>query len=122
MESPKEPTAYESPDPQRPASASPTEIELEREMPVGRTATVGAHDPYAALRVPGYRLYALGTVLLFQGQQAQSVAVGWELAVRDPKHAAMALSFVGLVGAAPVILLALPAAPLAARVYRQRLV
>ncbi|HSV13753.1 MAG TPA: MFS transporter [Tepidisphaeraceae bacterium] len=120
MQPPQQPKAYEPPDPERPASAALTEPELEREMPGGHDT--GGHDPYAALRVPGYRLYALGTILLFMGQQAQSVAIGWELAVRDPKHAAMALSFVGLVGAAPVILLALPAGQLADRIDRKRLV
>lgn len=119
MDAAKQPAAYEPPDPERPASAAPPESPPERETPGGGKSP--GHDPYAALRVPGYRLYALGTILLFLGQQAQSVAIGWELAMRDPKHAALALSFVGLVGAAPVILLALPAGQLADRVNRKTL-
>src|SRR4051812_50178351 len=38
--------AYEQPDNERPASATPTEQQLERELPGGRDG----HDPYAALR------------------------------------------------------------------------
>ena len=78
------------------------------------------HDPYAALRFPSYRRYVVGMVLASIGQQMQSVAVGWEAAQRS-RSPALALSFVGLVGAVPVIALALPAGHLADRVNRKKL-
>jgi MFS family permease len=61
-----------------------------------------------------------GTVLSSLGQQMQAAAVGWEVAVRSV-HPAFALSMVGLVGAAPVILLALPAGHLADSLDRKKL-
>jgi MFS family permease len=108
----------ELPDPQRPASAAPTESELETETPGGIYAS--GHDPYAALRIPAYRRYMIGTTLSSLGQQLQSAAVGWEVALRS-SHPAFALSMVGLVGAAPVILLALPAGHLADSLDRKKL-
>jgi len=61
----------------------------------------------------------VGSTLSTIGQQMQSTAVGWEVALRSGTHAALALSLVGLVGAAPVILLALPAGHLADSVDRK---
>jgi MFS family permease len=118
MSEPNQPAAFEPPDRDRPASAAPTEHQLEYETPGGHDTR--GHDPYAALRLGGYRLYASGSILSFMGQQMQSVAVGWEVATRT-KDPALALSFVGLVGAIPVILLALPAGQLADRVNRKML-
>jgi MFS family permease len=69
------------------------------------------HDAYAAFRVPSYRLYALGYFIAVLGRTAVSVAVGYELFQRT--HSATALGLVGLVGALPVILFALPAGHLA---------
>ena len=43
------------------------------------TATAPTHDPYAALRQPGYRRYLWGWIVAQLGQQIQSVAVGWQL-------------------------------------------
>ena len=86
------------------------------------------HDPYSALRLPAYRRYVFGSTLMLLGQQMQAAAVGWDVAIRrDPtgtnaKAAALALSWVGLVGAVPVIALALPAGQLADRFDRKRLV
>ena len=99
--------------------------ELRHEVPGGRDA--GRHDPYAALRLPGFRRYAMGSTLMLLGQQMQTAAVGWDVAVRadptgeHPTAAALGLSWVGLVGALPVIALALPAGQLADRVDRRRL-
>ena len=100
----------EPPDIQRPASSAPTESQLESETPGGIYAA--AHDPYAAMRVPAYRRYVTGSTLSSMGQQMQAAAVGWEVALRSARPE-LALSMVGLVGAAPVILLALPAGQLA---------
>jgi len=70
-----------------------------------------AHDPYAALRVSGFRWYLCGWVLSVIGQQLQSVAVGWEIFQRT--HQTLSLGWVGLAQAAPLLILALPAGHLA---------
>lgn len=78
------------------------------------------HDPYAALRLRDYRLFAVGSVLLVISEQMQSVAVGWELYERT--GSALALGWVGLVQALPVIGLALPAGGMADRFDRRHIV
>lgn len=78
------------------------------------------HDPYAALRLPEARRFLLGNTVVAMGAQMQSVAIGWELYVRT--GSALALGYVGLVQALPVILLALPAGQLADRLDRRRIV
>jgi MFS family permease len=80
-------------------------------------APSAARDPYAAFRVPSYRLYALGYFVSVLGRTAVSVAIGYELYQRT--HSATALGIVGLVGALPVIVLALPAGHLADRGNRK---
>ncbi len=75
---------------------------------------------YVALRFKNFRFYIAGTLIAVIGQQMQSVAVGWELYERT--GSAMALGWVGLVQALPVILLALPAGHLADWVSRKRIV
>lgn len=75
------------------------------------------HDPYAALRLREYRLYAIGNVLGILGAQAQSVAVGWDLYERT--HSKLALGYVGLVQILPVFLLTFPAGHLADRLDRR---
>ena len=106
----------EPPDPQRPASAAPSQGQLE--------AQARAHDPYAALRIGGYWFYALGYLLSAIGQQVQSVAIQWQVFARLPSasRGALALGLIGGVQALPVILLALPAGHLADRFDRRRLV
>jgi MFS family permease len=66
-----------------------------------------AHDPYAALRAPDYRLFAGGFIFSSTGLQMLSTALGWEIYQRT--HDVFALGLIGLVRAVPVILLALPA-------------
>jgi MFS family permease len=108
----------EVPDPDRPASASATENQLETETPGGVKSA--GHDPYAALRLAPYRRYAIGSTLSNLGQQMQAAAVGWEVAIRSA-NPPLAISMVGLVGALPVILLALPAGHLADTLDRKKL-
>src|SRR5690242_16992926 len=112
----------EPPDPQRPATAAPTESQLESEMPGG--SRLAGHDPYAALRIRGYWLYSLGWLFSVIGQQVQSVAVQWQVFERMPSVSggALALGLVGGVQALPVILLALPAGHLADRFDRRKIV
>lgn len=78
------------------------------------------HDPYAAWRFREYRFFILGNMAINVGNNMQSVAVGWELYERT--GAAMALGWVGLVQALPIMLLSLPAGQLADRMDRRRIV
>src|SRR5689334_23071161 len=84
----------EPPDPQRPATAAPTEPQLEQETPGGSSAA--GHDAYAALRISGYWLYSMGWLFSVIGQQVQSVAVQWQVFQRMPSASSGALAL-GLV-------------------------
>ena len=75
------------------------------------------HDPYAAFRVQGYRRYAIGYFVSVLGRAAVAAAVGYDLFLRT--RSATILGLVGLVGALPVILFALPAGHLADRTNRK---
>jgi MFS family permease len=75
------------------------------------------HDPYAALRHPGYRLLLCGAVLASVGGEIQAVAVGWELWQRTHNEASLGLT--GLAQFLPVLLLALPAGHVADRFSRK---
>lgn len=77
------------------------------------------HDPYAALRIPNYRLYVLGWFIALVGGRIQAVAVSWEMYQRT--HEALSLGLVGLAQALPTMLLALPAGYLADKFNRPRL-
>ncbi len=82
--------------------------------------TPDGHDPYAAFRYRDYRLFAIGGLASIIGTQIQSVAIGWEIYLRtgDP----LALGLVGLVQAAPMFVLSLPAGHLADVYNRRRIV
>jgi MFS family permease len=77
-------------------------------------------DPYAALRSPSYRLFAIGWFIALVGTRIQSVAVAWDMYQRTGE--ALSLGLVGLAQAVPTMLLALPAGYLADRFNRPRLV
>src|SRR5580704_956730 len=98
----------------------PDPEELIETPPVEETAPPHPHDPYAALRFGEYRSYVLGNMAINIGSNMQSVAVGWELYERT--GAAMALGWVGLVQALPIMLLAMPAGQLADRMDRRRII
>jgi MFS family permease len=98
----------------------PDPEELVEAPPAALVADSAPHDPYAALRFREYRCYAAGSLLAATGSNMQSVAVGWEIYERT--GAALALGWVGLVQAVPIMLLALPAGHLADRVDRRRIV
>ena len=61
------------------------------------------HDAYAALRLPNFRRYFVGNLVLFTGLQMQKVAIGWEIYERtgSPWH----LGLVGIAQFLPQILL-----------------
>jgi MFS family permease len=77
------------------------------------------HDPYAALREPNYRYFASGWVLASMGLQMQGTALAWEIYERS--HSALALGYVGVARALPVILLALPAGQIVDLLDRKRI-
>lgn len=119
-----QPPAYEPPELERPASSSPTEDELEHEVP---GAIENKRDPYLALRFRDYRLYAIGGVIGTISSQMQSVAVSYEIyervrATEGVKEAVYALGMVGLVQAIPVIALMLLTGQVADRVSRRTIV
>ncbi len=108
------PLAYEPPDEERPASsAAPMETNAVQ-------SNARPVDPYAAFRFRDFSLYMLGWVFGVMGDQVMEVAVGWDIYRRT--HNALSLGWVGLVTAAPVICLALPAGQLADRFDRKRIV
>jgi MFS family permease len=78
------------------------------------------HDPYSALKEPGFRRYLTGHVVGTIGFQMQGVAVGWELYERT--HSALALGLVGLVQIIPMVLLFLPVGHLVDRYDRRKVV
>jgi len=106
-------SGYESPDLQRPASASPTEPEMEQE------ASHVGHDPYAALRVPQYRWFMFGWIVALLGHQMLSTAVAWE--VFDRTGSKLALGFVAGVQVIPLLIIGLPAGQVADAFDRRRI-
>jgi MFS family permease len=79
-----------------------------------------SHDPYAALRVPGFRSYLLGSFLANIGRQGITVAASWE--IYQWTHSTTALGLVGLVNVIPLLALSLPAGALADRVDRRKII
>ena len=102
------PNEYESPRGPRPAIVTPI------------SGDIGPHDPYAAFRFAGFRLFTIGNLLSIIGRQMLAVAVEWEMYRRT--HSATALGLVGLVIAIPVVALSLPAGHLADRFSRKRII
>jgi MFS family permease len=83
-------------------------------------ATAPRHDPYAAFRHRDCRLLIIGDILAAAGRLMQSVAVGWELYERTGNT--MALAWVGLVQALPIVALVLPSGHVADRFDRKKVV
>ena len=80
------------------------------------------HDPYAALRHPGYRDLMTARIFYVLAVQMQTVAVSWQIYQRlhaSLNQAALALGYIGLVQVIPVILLSLPAGHAADRFSRR---
>src|SRR3954447_6004823 len=70
------------------------------------------HDPYAPLRLPGFRWFVTSVLTMAMGAQIQGVVVAWQMyaLTRDP----LALGMVGLAEAGPFIGFALYAGHVAA--------
>ena len=79
-----------------------------------------AHNPYAALHIPQYRDYLVGSSLALLGRQAVMAAAIWQ--VYEWTHSATALGLVGLVNVLPLLALSLPAGAIADRHDRRRLI
>ncbi len=77
------------------------------------------HHAYAAFRVPAYRRFLAGSLLMQLGTAGQTLAIGWEIYTRT--NDAFALGLVGLVQAVPMFLLTLPAGYLADVFDRRKL-
>jgi MFS family permease len=60
------------------------------------------HDAYAVWRLPAFRRYFAGNMILIIGWQMQKVAIGWEIYERT--HSAMSLGYAGLVQFLPQVL------------------
>jgi MFS family permease len=60
------------------------------------------HDAYAVWRLPAFRRYFSGNMILILGWQMQKVAIGWEIYERT--HSAMALGYAGLAQFLPQVL------------------
>src|SRR5439155_14975918 len=108
MPRPIDPKSYESPEGERPSVTPP--IELERRP----------HDPYAAFRFGGFRLFTAGNLLSITGRLMLAVAVEWEIYART--HSPTALGLVGLAIAVPVVTLSPPAGHLADRFSRKHFI
>lgn len=81
--------------------------------------SLSGSNPYAAFRHPGFLRFALGGLLIHIGVAAQSVAIGWEMYQRT--GSVMALGWVGLAQALPMMLMTLPAGYWADRHPRLRI-
>ena len=72
-----------------------------------KSSVDNGHDPYVAWRHGNFRLYICGFFFAGIAAQLASLAVEWEIYLRT--ESALALGYIGLVLALPVICLALPA-------------
>lgn len=78
------------------------------------------HDPYAPFRIPDYRRLVGMAFLTAIVQQAQSVAIGWDIYERT--GSALALGWAGLAQFVPVAAFFLPAGQIADRHDRRRVI
>jgi len=79
-----------------------------------------SHDPYAALKVPQYRGYLVGSFFALLGRQAVTAGAIWQ--VYQWTRSSTALGLVGLVNVLPLLALSLPAGAIADRHDRRRLI
>ncbi|HVX95347.1 MAG TPA: MFS transporter [Polyangia bacterium] len=77
------------------------------------------HDPYAPLRLPGFRWFVVSVLTMAMGAQIQGVVVAWQMYALT--HDPLALGMVGLAEALPFVSLALPAGHVADLHDRRRI-
>ena len=85
---------------------------------IQQTESPKVHDAYAAWRLPAFRRYFSGNMILIGGWQMQKVAIGWEIYERT--HSAMSLGYAGLVQFLPQVLFMLYAGHVADAYNRKR--
>ena len=85
-----------------------------------KTSTPATHDPYGVWRSPAYRLFSAGWLALTMAGQIEMVAVGMHIYTQT--QTVMALGWMGLVKALPVMLLSIAGGQLADRFNRQKLI
>jgi MFS family permease len=116
----------ETPEDDRPSGAIVDVSDISHQIEADQSGQgARSHDPYAALRIRDYRFYAIGSFIAAMTGQMLDVAVAWEISERvgqvaGSRDAALALGYVGLVLALPVIFFALPAGHVADRFDRRR--
>src|SRR5258708_35994377 len=103
MPDPVQPLAYETPDENRPASAAPTEAELEAES----FHPSAKHDPYAALRFPAYRIFSIGSMVAAIFIHMTVIALCLE--IFDLTHSSLVFVCLVCMLLTPLVILALPA-------------
>jgi MFS family permease len=79
-----------------------------------------AHDPYAVLRIPEYRLFVAARLCLTLALQIQAVVVGWQIYAITKD--ALSLGLIGLAEAIPSIGVALYAGHLADHTSRKKII
>src|SRR4051812_19971047 len=67
--------------------------------------TKGLHDPYAALKIPEFRLFITARLCLTLAIQIQGMVVGWQM--YEITHDPLSLGLIGLAEALPSIAVAL---------------
>lgn len=77
------------------------------------------HDPYAALRIPNFRLFVASLMAMTVATQIQAVVVAWQ--IYELTHDPLSLGLIGLAEAVPFIGVALFAGHVADRVNRLRI-
>ena len=79
-----------------------------------------AHDPYAVLKIPEFRLFVAARFCFTLAMQIQAVVVGWQIydLTKDP----LSLGLIGLVEAIPSIIVALYAGHLADITSRKKII
>jgi MFS family permease len=83
-------------------------------------ANAPAHDPYAVLRIPQYRLFIAARLCLTLALQIQAVVVGWQ--VYAITKDALSLGLIGLAEAIPSIVVALYAGHVADHTSRKKII
>ncbi|HRK30108.1 MAG TPA: MFS transporter [Tepidisphaeraceae bacterium] len=83
-----------------------------------KTTALQKHDPYAAFRVPAYRLYCTSFVLAIIGSQTLSAAANFD--VYQKTKSSLMVGMIGLANAIPLLALAMPAGHVADTFSRKR--
>lgn len=79
-----------------------------------------AHDPYAVLRIPQYRLFIAARLCLTLALQIQAVVVGWQIYAITKD--VLSLGLIGLAEAIPSIVVALYAGHVADHTSRKKII